>query len=286
MATSSLDRKALCRAVHEAATRRADSGPDTLGVLLMRDCEALARRFGGRPELVEEAALAAGVMPERYERNAFAFSIGEQLRLVRATAAMVGLGGLGGLVLEALARLGVGRIRGADGDVFEPSNLNRQLLCTHSTLRASKAEAAAARVAGLNPSVRFTAVGRDLTERDMAGFARGADVVLDCLGGLDCRDALERAAAAQNVPLVTGALAGWTGYVAVVLPGAPGPATLMGRGESAEQELGTQAPQVYAVASLMAAEAAKLICGQGSPLAGKMLVADFAAAEFTTMDLC
>ena len=85
-------------------------------------------------------------MEERYSRNGGALSAEEQRQLADASVLVLGCGGLGGYVIELLARIGVGRIAAADGDVFCVSNLNRQLLCTEETLGMNKALAAEARV--------------------------------------------------------------------------------------------------------------------------------------------
>ena len=98
--------------------------------------------------IIEAAALSLGVCPERYLRNFEAYSLEEQLRLLSGRVALVGLGGLGGYVLELLARAGVGAVRVADGDEFCPSNLNRQLFATRRGLGGDKAAAAAARLSG------------------------------------------------------------------------------------------------------------------------------------------
>lgn len=66
---------------------------------------------------------------------------------------MFGVGGVGGYALEALARAGVGRLAAVDGDAFEESNLNRQLLCTTATVGLRKAEVAAERVTLIDPAI-------------------------------------------------------------------------------------------------------------------------------------
>ena len=81
--------------------------------------------------------------PDRYNRNMMALSPEECAALAGKRVAVVGCGGLGGSVIEALARIGVGFLRVIDGDVFEESNLNRQLLCTEAALGRPKAEVAA-----------------------------------------------------------------------------------------------------------------------------------------------
>lgn len=234
---------------------------------------------------VERAALAAGVMPERYLRNFDCYGLDEQLRLLSSRAAMLGLGGLGGHVLELLARAGVGALRAADGDEFVASNLNRQLYATRSSLGGYKAAAAAARLRQVNLAVDFEPVARFLDEADMGRFIAGADLCLDALGGLKDRPAFARQAAHAGIPLVTAAVSGQSGLVATVLPGATSPADLFGAGAGAEDAQGTPAPAVATAASLMAGEALNILCGRGPALAGKMLLFDLSRMSFETVTL-
>jgi molybdopterin/thiamine biosynthesis adenylyltransferase len=235
---------------------------------------------------VELAALEMGIAPERYLRNITAYSFAEQARLLRSRVAVVGLGGLGGHVLEILARAGVGHICAADGDEFLPSNLNRQLLCTGRSINGYKAAAAAARVKILNPAVDFEPVAAFLDEGLMERFLLGADLAVDALGGLKDRPTLVRQAAKAGIPLVTAAVAGQAGYVATVLPGATGPADLFGADSAAaENTLGTPAPAVAAAAALMGAEALNILCGREPRLAGAMLVFDLEGMSFERVSL-
>ena len=97
-----------------------------------------AERFACSHAEVEELALENGMLPARYQRNQKMISTAEQLLLFRSRIAVIGCGGLGGYVIEELARLGVGRIIAIDPDVFEEHNLNRQLLATPKTLGQGK----------------------------------------------------------------------------------------------------------------------------------------------------
>lgn len=234
---------------------------------------------------VERAALALGILPERYLRNFDAYSLDEQLRLLSSRAALVGLGGLGGYALELLARAGVGGIRAADGDEFVASNLNRQLYATRRSLGGYKAAAAAARLKQVNPAVDFEPVASFLDEDGMGRFVAGTEVCLDALGGLKDRPALLRQAAKAGIPLVTAAVAGQSGLVATVLPGQRGPAEYFGAGAGAEDTQGTPAPAVATAASLMAGEALNILCGRGPKLAGKMLLFDLSQMSFETVSL-
>ena len=158
-------------------------------------------------------------MEERYIRNLGALTEKECALLRTKTVFVAGCGGLGGYLIEMLLRIGVGEIRAADGDVFEASNLNRQLLSSPSSLGQSKAEAAAARAAMVNPDVRFVAVPQFVTVENAAELIRGCDAVLDALDNIQARRILARACAEAGIPMIHGAICGWSAQAAVVMPG-------------------------------------------------------------------
>ncbi len=247
----------------------------------------IARRYGLAPRQADEAALAGGVIPLRYVRNAKAFSPAEQLALLRSRTALIGLGGLGGHILELLVRAGAGTILCADGDVFEESNLNRQLLSEDAALGRDKAEAAVRRAGRINPTITVTAYREFLDEGAMEALCEGADAAVDALGGRRDRPALSRAARKAGIPLVTGAAAGLTGYVAVVAPDGPGPEDFFGgpAGPAAEDDLGCPGPGVAAVAALQAAEVLKILCGREPALTGSMLLIDLGDMSFERVRL-
>ena len=83
--------------------------------------------------------------------------LGDGVDLLRQkTVAVFGLGGVGGYVVEALARSGIGHLILVDHDVISQSNINRQLLALRSTIGMSKVAAAAARVRDIDPTIRIT----------------------------------------------------------------------------------------------------------------------------------
>lgn len=247
--------------------------------------KVLASELGLPLREIQALCLDAGIVPERYARNLNAHSMPQQARLLRSRAVVVGLGGLGGHVLDTLCRMGVGRIAAADGDSFEQSNLNRQLLSSAATLGQPKAQAALERAAQINPAVELHAEQVFWDERAMESILTGADIVVDALGGLDDRPALARAATGAGVPLVTAAIAGHSGYVATVLPGEAGPTALIGTGAAAEDTLGSPAPAVAIAANLQCAEALRILGGDKPVLAGKMLVFDLVDMTFETMQI-
>lgn len=160
----------------------------------------ISRELGLDRSLVERVAFEEGAVPERYTRNLTTFSLEEQKLLFDSRVAVVGLGGLGGHLLEALARAGVGYILGCDGDFFEPSNLNRQRLATENTLGLKKGEAAFELVRRINPAIFFDVRSDFLAGKDFDSFIAGAMVVVDCLGGLAHREELKDSCARAGIP--------------------------------------------------------------------------------------
>ncbi len=154
----------------------------------------------------------------RYSRNIPALSQAECLALQGKTVAVIGCGGLGGYLIEYLTRIGIGQIRCVDGDVFEQSNLNRQLLSSPALLGTSKALAAAERITQINPQVKAQAFPKFMTQANARDLIAGCDAVLDALDNIEARKILAKACAEENIPYVYGAISGWVAQAAICMP--------------------------------------------------------------------
>jgi molybdopterin/thiamine biosynthesis adenylyltransferase len=242
-------------------------------------------RFGASPRDVEILALEHDLLPLKYLRNLFGFSVSDQIALLRSNAALAGLGGLGGYMLELLARIGVGRIEAADGDRVEEHNLNRQILCGSGNLGELKADAARRRAAEANESVEVSLRAEFLDEAGFRGLLEGKDAGVDALGGLRVRRILQRAAADAGVPLVSAALAGEVGYVTTIYPGQEGPLSLWEGDEGAEISLGCAPHAVSGLASVQCAETVHILAGREPALKGKIAVLDLADFTWSTFEL-
>ena len=157
----------------------------------------------------------------RYSRNIPALSEAECAALQGKSVAVIGCGGLGGYIIEYLTRIGVGSIRCIDGDVFEETNLNRQLLSSPALLGTSKAAAAAARIREINPNVQVEAFPVFLDHTNARELIAGCDAVLDALDSIDARRILAKVCAEENIPYIYGAIAGWVAQAAICMPGDP-----------------------------------------------------------------
>ncbi len=223
----------------------------------------------------------------RYARNMGTLTPAEMLKLQDANVAVVGCGGLGGYVLEMLGRLGVGSLTAIDGDVFEESNLNRQLLSQMGLLGTSKAVAARERMREINPEISVKAIHQWLTTENAPFLLRGHDVIVDALDTIDARLILQQAAASLGIPLVHGAIGGWYGQVTVILPGDRTLDRLYGNGtrSGVEKQLGNPSFTPALVASIEAAEVVKLLIGRGESLRNKVLRIDLLEQEYTLIEL-
>ena len=124
-------------------------------------------------------------------------------KLKNSRVAVFGLGGVGGFVVEALARCGVGKLELVDHDTLSETNINRQILALHSTVGMAKAEAAKLRVLDINPQAEVNArqefYGPDTAESfDFGSY----DYVVDAIDTVTGKLALIAAAKEANVPIL------------------------------------------------------------------------------------
>ena len=142
-------------------------------------------------------------MPEEFARAELLFGREAMEKLAHSRVAVFGVGGVGGYVVEALARSGVGALDLIDSDRVSLSNLNRQLHALHSTLGRLKVEAAAERVRDINPAceVRTWPVFFLPETRAQFDFAQ-YDYVVDAIDTVTGKLALIEAAREAGVPII------------------------------------------------------------------------------------
>lgn len=216
-------------------------------------------------------------MRSRYERNISALTEAEAQALADKRVCVIGCGGLGGYVIEMMARMGVGHITVVDPDIFCESNLNRQLFSTEKNLGSSKAEAARERIAEVNSDIEVNALTERINEINAAKILQGCDVVVDALDNVLSRIILQKFCYELEIPLVHGAIGGWFGQVMTILPQDGGLDDLYTETAdiSEENSLGSLAFIAAATASFQCAEIAKLLINRGEVLSGKLLKLDF-----------
>lgn len=220
---------------------------------------------------------------ERYARHLVLREVGGpgQQRLKAARVLIVGAGGLGAPAALYLAAAGVGAITLCDPDVVDLSNLQRQVIYAEADVGRPKVEAAAARLASLNPNVRIEPARSPFH----AGLVADHDLVLDGTDDFGVRFAVNAACLAADIPLVSGAIGRWTGQVGVfgrapcyrcLVPEAPPDAETC-------VAVGVVGALAGVIGSMMALEAIKWITGAGEPLVGRLLIYDGLSGETRTV---
>jgi molybdopterin/thiamine biosynthesis adenylyltransferase len=263
-----------------------------VSILTAAQIEAISARFDHDGKTVEIAALGKGVYPERYARNFRTYRPEDQIRLLKAKVTVVGLGGLGGAVVEWLTRAGIGHLNLVDGDRFEDHNLNRQLLCTEQCIGTAKAEAAAQRVSAVNSSLTVDSHAEFLGPENASRLIRNSDAVVDCLDNIESRFVLEAAAKEANIPMTSAAVAGLSGQVTTIFPQDRGleliygPANRLTSSKGAETILGCLPQTIGLIAAAESAEVIKVLLGQKEQLLrNQMLWVDISVNVYETLKL-
>ncbi|MFL6675489.1 MAG: HesA/MoeB/ThiF family protein [Massilia sp.] len=228
----------------------------------------------------------------RYSRHILLDEIGieGQARLLAAHALVIGAGGLGSPAALYLAASGVGHITLVDDDDVDLTNLQRQVMHTSARVGHPKAESGKQALHDINPEVEVTALRERAGPARLLELARTASVVLDCSDNFATRHAVNRACVAAGVPLVAGAVIRFDGQLSVFdprQPESPCYACLFpedGKFEDvACSTMGVFAPLVGVIGAMQAAEALKLLLGIGPSLAGRLLLLDGRAMEWTSI---
>ena len=216
-------------------------------------------------------------IPLSLTRNIGALDPAEQGILSRARVSVCGCGGLGGQVVENLARAGIGRLILYDPDRFETGNLNRQLGALRTTLGRNKARVLAERAGLIHEVIRAEA--RCLDFRQDARFG-DCDLVVDCLDSAGARRDLARFCADRRLPLVHGAVRQWYGQVATQTGAHARLLALYPDWAGEQQPPPVLACTVSLIGGLQAAETIKLLTGRESALADHWLTVDLTRPEW------
>ena len=228
----------------------------------------------------------------RYSRHILLdeFGIEAQQRLLSSHVLIVGAGGLGCPAALYLAASGVGKLTIADGDKVDATNLQRQILYRDKSVGLPKASAAREALREVNPEIQVVALGERLEGNRLEELVSNADVVLDCTDNFATRHALNRACVKFSRPLVSGAAIRFDGQLAVFdlrRAGSPCYACLFPESTQAEDVacavMGVFSPLTGTIGALQAAEAIKLLCALGEPLAGRLQLFDALNAEWRTV---
>ncbi|MGZ7134072.1 MAG: HesA/MoeB/ThiF family protein [Halobacteriota archaeon] len=212
----------------------------------------------------------------RYRRQIMIPGFGEkaQLRLKRATALIAGLGGLGSPLALYLAAAGVGHLKLVDMDNVELSNLNRQVLHWDEDVGESKVNSATQKVQRINPTTRVEGLNLAIDDKNVFELAENCDVILDATDNFAVRYLLNAAAIGHRVPLIHGAVYGYEGRLASVVPGKTACLECIYPHAPPREAFPVLGTTPGVIALLQATEAIKSLTGAGVVLENEMLIYD------------
>lgn len=247
----------------EAALRERAVTLANYSVVPYEECRKIADAAGVSWREIEIFALEHGICPSRYERSIGTLTMAGQKRLLESSAAVIGCGGLGGLIIELLARSGVGRLTLVDADVFTDNNLNRQILCSEADIGRPKATVARERALAVNGAIDVKAFYRKLNENNAAEILSGTSMVIDALDNNSTRLTLLNYCRTEGIPFVHSAIGGYCAQVGVFFPGDRSPWDGLDEvpDRGAEIEMGNPPFTASFAASLEASLAIRLLAG-------------------------
>ncbi|HEY3052822.1 MAG TPA: molybdopterin-synthase adenylyltransferase MoeB [Thermoanaerobaculia bacterium] len=229
----------------------------------------------------------------RYARHLALPEIGEegQERIKRASALIVGVGGLGSPAAMYLAAAGIGRLGLVDFDTVDETNLQRQILYGESVVGERKLDAAWKRLRDLNRNLRIETFNDRLSSRNALPLMEPYDIILDGTDNFAARYVVNDACVMLHKPNVYGSIYRFEGQVSVfdatrgpcyrcLYPDPPPPHLVPSCAEG-----GVLGVLPGVVGSIQATEAIKLITGAGDPLIGRMLLFDALTMTFRSLRL-
>ena len=161
----------------------------------------------------------------RYNKQITVKEFGQQTQetLSQSTIAIIGCGALGSLQSELLTRMGVGKLRIADGDRVTIGNIHRQLLFSEKDAQENmlKVVAAKTKLQKINSEVEITKFAKFITEDNISAFIDGASIVLDATDDIAIRFLINDSCLKTGIPWIYTGVAGTQGLIMPVLPHGP-----------------------------------------------------------------
>ena len=221
---------------------------------------------------------------DRYHRQRLVAGIGDdgQDAIRKSHVAIVGVGALGCMSADMLARAGVGEITLIDRDIIEFTNLQRQVLFTEEDANSHqpKATAAAERLLAINSEIKICTHVEDLTPKNIDRLLEGVDIIIDGLDNFDTRYILNNYSVKNNIPFLFAGVIGASGNVMTIIPHVtpclrclfpnPPPAGSQDTCDTA----GIIAPAIGIAASCQCSDAIKILSNNRDKVSPTLLVFD------------
>ncbi|MCL2618577.1 MAG: HesA/MoeB/ThiF family protein [Defluviitaleaceae bacterium] len=219
---------------------------------------------------------------KRYDRNGKSVTPADNEILAVKKVCVIGCGGLGGYIAEMLLRVGVLNLTLIDNDVFDETNLNRQLFSTEGNLGKPKVFEAERRLMSVDSKAKLRPLHTRLDAANAGELLGGHDAVVDALDNIESRRIAAEACGKLGIPYVHGAIGGWSAQVSVIMPGGEGLAPLYGNltDKDVDKSWGNLPFVAGFTACMQCAEVVKLLLGKSPNLQGSVARADLMYYDF------
>ena len=250
----------------------------TEGMIIENELDDTFSLLGGAQAWIEFQSKKEDL--SRWSRQTILPEVGMdgQKKLLNATVAIVGMGGLGCPAAQSLITAGLGKLILIDGDIVELSNLHRQPLYGADDLNRLKVEVAKERLEQLNNKAVIVPIDNYFNEENGMSFIQDANVIIDATDNIQARQLIDKFSKEANVPMVYGGLFRYEGQVAVLnVNGSSGYCELFPEPPSSGDtcaDAGVLGMVPGIIGNIQALEAVKLIVGITPNLVGKLLVYD------------
>jgi adenylyltransferase/sulfurtransferase len=250
----------------------------TEGMIIENELDDTFSLLGGAQAWIEFQSKKEDL--SRWSRQTILPEVGMdgQKKLLNATVAIVGMGGLGCPAAQSLITAGIGKLILIDGDIVELSNLHRQPLYGVDDLSKLKVEVAKERLEQLNNKAVIVPIDKYFNEKNGMSFIQDANVIIDATDNIQTRQLIDKFSKEANVPMIYGGLFRYEGQVAVLnVNGSSGycelfPEPPSGGDTCADAGVLGMVPGI--IGNIQALETVKLIVGITPNLVGKLLVYD------------
>ena len=261
----------------------------TEGMIIENELDDTFSLLGGAQAWIEFQSKKEDL--SRWSRQTILPEVGMdgQKKLLNATVAIVGMGGLGCPAAQSLITAGLGKLILIDGDIVELSNLHRQPLYGADDLNRLKVEVAKERLEQLNNKAVIVPIDNYFNEENGMSFIQDANVIIDATDNIQARQLIDKFSKEANVPMVYGGLFRYEGQVAILnVNGSSGycelfPEPPSGGDTCADAGVLGMVPGI--IGNIQALEAVKLIVGITPNLVGKLLVYDGLSHITQTIEL-
>lgn len=143
---------------------------------------------------------------EIYQRTEILLGSENVDKIKKLNIVICGVGGVGSFTLEAIARIGVGKITIIDKDIVDITNINRQLIATKKTIGKDKVEVAKKRINDINPSVKVSAIKENITSDNISSLLDSKetiDYVVDCVDNIEAKLAIILECNRKNIKCIS-----------------------------------------------------------------------------------